>query len=84
MAARATCIRTGIQCSAGVVGINLTCGSGFFPNDYNNPQELVSKQNQVTINGESRNFPEAANLSDVVRELKLEPERVAVELIAPL
>jgi len=40
----------------------------------------VAKQNQVTVNGERRNFPEAANLSDVVRELKLEPERVAVEL----
>ena len=40
----------------------------------------MAKQNQVTVNGESRNFPEAANLSDVVRELKLEPERVAVEL----
>ena len=40
----------------------------------------MAKQNQVTVNGESRNFPETANLSDVMRELKLEPERVAVEL----
>jgi thiamine biosynthesis protein ThiS len=47
---------------------------------YNNPRDLVAKQNQVTVNGESRNFPATANLSDVVRELKLEPERVAVEL----
>jgi thiamine biosynthesis protein ThiS len=47
---------------------------------YNNPRDRVAKQNQVTVNGESRNFPETANLSDVVRELKLEPERVAVEL----
>ena len=40
----------------------------------------MAKQNRVTVNGESRNFPETANLADVVRELKLEPERVAVEL----
>jgi thiamine biosynthesis protein ThiS len=40
----------------------------------------VAKQNLVTVNGEGRNFSATANLLDVVRELRLEPERVAVEL----
>jgi thiamine biosynthesis protein ThiS len=47
---------------------------------YNNPRDLVTKKNRVTVNGESRDFPATANLSDVVRALQLEPERVAVEL----
>jgi sulfur carrier protein len=47
---------------------------------YNNPQPLVSKENQVTVNGEQRSFPVSASLLDVVQELGLEPERVAVEL----
>lgn len=49
------------------------------PNDYNNPRDRVSQENQVTINGERRNFAEGTSLFDVVCALKLEPERVAVE-----
>jgi thiamine biosynthesis protein ThiS len=49
-------------------------------NLYNNPRDLVSKKNQVTVNGESRSFSVDASLADVVRALQLEPERVAVEL----
>jgi thiamine biosynthesis protein ThiS len=40
----------------------------------------VSKENQVTLNGERRNFPPQTTLLDVVRALNLEPERVAIEL----
>jgi len=40
----------------------------------------VSKENQVTINGERRNMPAGTTLLDVVRALDLEPERVAIEL----
>jgi thiamine biosynthesis protein ThiS len=43
----------------------------------------VSTENQVTgviLNGERRNFPPQTTLLDVVRALKLEPERVAIEL----
>jgi thiamine biosynthesis protein ThiS len=40
----------------------------------------VSKENQVTLNGELRNFPPGTTLLDVVRSLNLEPERVAVEI----
>jgi sulfur carrier protein len=47
---------------------------------YNNARVLVSKENQVTVNGEKRNFPISASLLDVVAALNLEPERVAVEL----
>jgi thiamine biosynthesis protein ThiS len=40
----------------------------------------VAKQNQVTVNGEVRNFPPETTLHDVVRALDLEPERLAIEL----
>jgi thiamine biosynthesis protein ThiS len=40
----------------------------------------VSTENQVTVNGERRNFPPHTTLLDIVRSLELEPERVAVEL----
>jgi thiamine biosynthesis protein ThiS len=40
----------------------------------------VSTENQVTVNGEHRNFPARTTLLEVVRALDLEPERVAVEL----
>jgi sulfur carrier protein len=40
----------------------------------------VSKENQVTVNGERRNFPPGTTLLDIVRALNLEPERVAIEL----
>lgn len=40
----------------------------------------MSKENQVTLNGERRNFPPGTTLLDVVRSLNLEPERVAIEL----
>jgi thiamine biosynthesis protein ThiS len=40
----------------------------------------VSTKNQVTLNGERRNFPPQTTLLDLVRSLNLEPERVAIEL----
>lgn len=40
----------------------------------------MSKENQVTINGERRGMPAGSSLLDVVRSLDLEPERVAIEL----
>jgi sulfur carrier protein len=42
--------------------------------------ENRSTENQVTLNGEVRNFPPQTTLLDVVRALNLEPERVAIEL----
>lgn len=53
---------------------------GSAPRNYNNPRKLVSNENQVTVNGEPRNFPPRTTLLDVVRALNLEPERVAIEL----
>ena len=50
-----------------------------FPKDYNNPRVHVSRENQVTINGERRIISEGTSLFDVVKALNLEPERVAVE-----
>jgi thiamine biosynthesis protein ThiS len=40
----------------------------------------VSKQNHVTINGDSHNFSSDATLEDVLKSLGLDPERVAIEL----
>ena len=40
----------------------------------------MSNENQVTINGERRNLMQGSTLLDIVRSLRLEPERVAVEL----
>ena len=40
----------------------------------------MSKENQVTLNGEHRDFPPGTTLLDLVRSLNLEPERVAIEL----
>ena len=40
----------------------------------------MSKENQVTINGEWRNVPTGTTLLDVVRSLDLEPGQVAIEL----
>ena len=37
-------------------------------------------KNQVTINGEVRDLAAGTTLLDLVRELRLEPERVAVEM----
>jgi len=54
--------------------------SGFFPKDYNNPRGVLSQQNQVTINGEKHFFEPGSTLNDVLRQLGLEPERVAIEL----
>jgi len=54
--------------------------SGFFPKDYNNPRELLSEQNQVTINGERHFFAAGSTLEDVLRTLGLSAERVAIEL----
>jgi sulfur carrier protein len=48
--------------------------------DYNNPREPVTTENQVTVNGERRSFPAQTSLLDVVLALRLEPERVAIEL----
>jgi thiamine biosynthesis protein ThiS len=57
---------------------------GFPAQDYNNPRDLVSTENQVTIgavvNGERRVFPDGTTLLRVVRALGLEPDRVAIEL----
>jgi thiamine biosynthesis protein ThiS len=53
---------------------------GAVPTIYNNPQVLLSTENQVTVNGELRNFPPQTTLLEVVRALNLEPERVAIEL----
>lgn len=57
---------------------------GFWPCDYNNPRELLSTENQLTIsarvNGEPRFFPVGTTLHGVVRSLELEPERLAIEL----
>ena len=39
----------------------------------------MSRENQVTINGERRIISEGTSLFDVVKALNLEPERVAVE-----
>ena len=39
----------------------------------------MSNENQVTINGERRDFAEGTSLFDLVLALNLEPERVAVE-----
>jgi thiamine biosynthesis protein ThiS len=50
------------------------------PTTYNNPRIPVSKENQVTVNGEPRSFPPRTTLLDVVRALNLEPDRVAIEL----
>lgn len=41
---------------------------------------------KLTINGQEKDFPAALTLSDLVRQLGMKPERVAVELnreIAP-
>ena len=35
---------------------------------------------RVEINGESRELPEGLSLNDLIRELSLAPERIAVEL----
>src|ERR1700678_1003838 len=73
--ASTACRRTGNQTSAGVVG-----------KDYNNPRTAVSGKKEmapgkeVTLNGEKRFFSTGSTLLDVVRELNLEPDRVAVEL----
>lgn len=40
----------------------------------------MSKQNQVTINGEPHFFDSQATLDGVVEALGLQPERVAIEL----
>jgi thiamine biosynthesis protein ThiS len=40
----------------------------------------MSEKKEVTINGEKRFFLTGSTLLDVVRELNLEPDRVAVEL----
>ncbi|HWF08247.1 MAG TPA: sulfur carrier protein ThiS, partial [Bryobacteraceae bacterium] len=48
--------------------------------NYNNPRVLVTAENQVTVNGERRNFPPQTTLLDIVRALDLAPERVAIEL----
>ena len=37
-------------------------------------------KNRITINGEVRDLVAGTTLLDLVRELRLEPERVAVEL----
>lgn len=54
------------------------------PCDYNNPQDLLPTENQVTlkvtVNGERCSFPGATTLLDIVRTLGLEPERLAIEL----
>ena len=39
----------------------------------------MSTENQVTLNGERRAFPERTTLLDLVKALNLEPERVAIE-----
>jgi thiamine biosynthesis protein ThiS len=40
----------------------------------------VSTKKQVTLNGEPRSFAAEATLLDIVHELALEPERLAIEL----
>jgi thiamine biosynthesis protein ThiS len=40
----------------------------------------LAKQNQVTINGEKQKVDAGATLDDVLRQLGLEAERVAIEL----
>jgi thiamine biosynthesis protein ThiS len=39
----------------------------------------VPTENQITLNGETRVFPSATTLLDLVRALNLEPDRVAIE-----
>ena len=48
--------------------------------DYNNPRTPVTKENQVTVNGELRDFPPQTTLLDIVHALDLAPERLAIEL----
>ena len=50
------------------------------PTQYNNPQVSVAGEFQVTINGERHIFQAPPTLREVVLGLKLEPERVAIEL----
>ncbi|HZL56676.1 MAG TPA: sulfur carrier protein ThiS [Bryobacteraceae bacterium] len=50
------------------------------PKEYNSPRYRVTMKNQVTINGEVRDLAAGTTLLDLVRELRLEPERVAVEM----
>jgi thiamine biosynthesis protein ThiS len=40
----------------------------------------MSKENQLTINGEQHAFNPDLNLHELVQSLGLEPERVAIEL----
>ncbi|MFN0167165.1 MAG: sulfur carrier protein ThiS [Bryobacteraceae bacterium] len=40
------------------------------------PQQTVT----VTVNGEARTIPAGATLGDLIADLNLEPDRVAVEL----
>jgi thiamine biosynthesis protein ThiS len=40
----------------------------------------LSSESQVTINGERHALPKGSTLLEVVRSLRLEPERVAIEL----
>ena len=53
---------------------------GARPSTYNNPQRLVTNEFQVTLNGERKSFPPRTTLLDVVHSLRLEPDRVAIEL----
>jgi sulfur carrier protein len=53
---------------------------GFQPKYYNNARDLLTTENQVTVNGERQVFEAGTTLLGVVQALRLEPDRVAVEL----
>jgi sulfur carrier protein len=82
IAAKAVCKTTGSHCSGVVVGIGTSKFSGVwgYPRNYNKARLGLSNENQVTINGERRNVEAGTTLSDVLRMLELDPERVAVEM----
>lgn len=50
------------------------------PHDYNNPRVPVTNEFQITVNGEQRRISSHTTLMDLVRDLDLDPERVAVEM----
>ncbi|MDE3198725.1 MAG: sulfur carrier protein ThiS [Acidobacteriota bacterium] len=82
IAANVVCRTTGSHCSGVVVGIGKSkfSGVGVYPRNYNKARVCLSKENQVTINGERRTVPGGTTVFDVLRSLELDPERVAIEL----
>jgi sulfur carrier protein len=48
--------------------------------NYNNPRVFLTREMHIRLNGEGRTFPPGTTLYGLVEALKLEPERVAIEL----